>query len=233
MEELEFEDQIFYPTKYSKYYASKDGDILSLKHKKPKILIPKVDRDGYLEYCICIDDHRTRKYMRGHRIIAETFIDNPENKSTVNHINGIKSDNRVENLEWATVSEQNFHRYRELKTPVYNKFSIDVFDTDGKCIYHDISLEELRYKVSIDYINCLRENRFYHIYAYVEKEKDSTRINVYWNGEIYKTFEHVDEALEFFNLTKRNSVYSMFNRKLSTHQNSLYFSKNYKIVFNA
>lgn len=49
------------------------------------------------------------KGMRIHRLVAEAFISNPEKKKTVNHKNGIKTDNHVSNLEWASQSENNIH----------------------------------------------------------------------------------------------------------------------------
>lgn len=51
------------------------------------------------------------KTYKTHRIIAEMFIPNPENKATVNHINGNKLDNSIENLEWATVGENIRHAH--------------------------------------------------------------------------------------------------------------------------
>lgn len=82
----------------------KNGRVLIVKGKK---LSPGYDKYGYLKYVFSYKGNR--KTIPAHRLVAMAYIPNPENKPTVNHINGIKDDNRVENLEWATHKEQKEH----------------------------------------------------------------------------------------------------------------------------
>ena len=72
-----------------------------------KLLTPKKDKDGYLRIYYKVDKVGVNKIV--HRLLAQAFIPNPDNKPQVNHINGIKDDNRIENLEWCTNVENKKH----------------------------------------------------------------------------------------------------------------------------
>lgn len=92
---------------FSGYKLHEDGKILNRFNRPIK---PFMSKEGY--WRVELWNKGVGKKYLVHRLLAEAFIPNPEKKETVNHINGIKSDNRLENLEWATRSENQTHAYR-------------------------------------------------------------------------------------------------------------------------
>jgi hypothetical protein len=92
---------------HNRYYLWENGDIFDTV--KDCQLFPFVHKSGYLH--ITLYNNGVQLSCKHHRLMAESFIPNPENKKCVNHKNGMKTDDRLENLEWATHSENTQHAY--------------------------------------------------------------------------------------------------------------------------
>lgn len=86
------------------YQGSNQGRIKSTWHMKERIIGGCLDEDGYIKITLTNPDRSQTTYRRA-RLIAQTWIPNPENKPEIDHINTVRTDDRVENLRWATSSE--------------------------------------------------------------------------------------------------------------------------------
>jgi hypothetical protein len=91
----------------NEYQISNTGHVKSLKWNKEKILKPYPNNTGYLQINLRI--YGKRKVYLMHRLVAEYFIPNPENKPCINHIDNNPKNNSIENLEWCTQYENMQH----------------------------------------------------------------------------------------------------------------------------
>ena len=98
------------------YFASSCGEILSLKSGKLTVLKGGLCATGYRSYSLRKNGVQTQ--MLGHRLIANAFIDNFENKEQVNHKDGNKLNNSVDNLEWVNRSENMQHAVAKKLTTI-------------------------------------------------------------------------------------------------------------------
>ena len=95
---------------YEDYLIYNDGRVFS--KKRNRFLKPGSDRGGY-KYVVLSKKGKCKTH-KIHRLIAGQYIPNPENKKCVDHINRIRTDNRVENLRWATHSENGQNRTKQI-----------------------------------------------------------------------------------------------------------------------
>ena len=120
------------------------SDMNSLK--RGKFLKPKIKENGYC--LVVLSKDGKRKNLLVHRLVAEAFIPNPENKPQVNHKNGIKTDNRIENLEWNSVSENQKHAIKNKLYKHYTK-EVDQYDLQGNYIRTWDSVKSIEKEMSI------------------------------------------------------------------------------------
>ena len=91
--------------KATQYLISENGDLVSLRFCK--FMRPAAGSDGYMATVIRVNDKKINVAI--HRLVAQAFIPNPDNKAQVNHIDGNKKNNSISNLEWVSQHENIIH----------------------------------------------------------------------------------------------------------------------------
>ncbi len=114
---------------YTTYIITKDGRVYS-KYKKDYLCGRKMFA-GYIIVNFKQHGMKTKGFLV-HRLVAMVYLDNPSNLPSVNHKNGNKSDNRVENLEWVSAKQNSSHSINILKKGRIK--SIEQYNLDGKLI---------------------------------------------------------------------------------------------------
>ena len=127
------------------YQVSNFGEVKRVKSGLIRKATP--NKEGYLN--LSLHKEQRRGYFRINRLVAQAFISNPGNKPQVNHINGVKTDNRVENLEWATGSENIKHSFNKLNRIIHNRKKI-------RCIELNKIFDSIN--EAGDYFNCSMKN---------------------------------------------------------------------------
>lgn len=143
------------------YFVNKEGKVKSIarkvknKHsyriKSTKILKPIKDSKGYLYYNLYKDSGKVVKRKYAHRLVAECFLSRVEGKNFVNHINEVKTNNNVDNLEWVTHKENMNHGTRNKRlSEIQIKKPVSVFDLEGNFVGDYESINECCRKLKID-----------------------------------------------------------------------------------
>lgn len=143
-------------SEFPEYSVSVNGEIYS--HLTKKYLKPLIGTNGYFSIHLFKNKKSHTKMI--HRIVANTFIENPEFKKEVNHKNGIKTDNRIDNLEWVTPKENIRHAIDKLglvfASPNFaekNGRSREVIDTKTGKIYACAKYAAIDIGVSESYLS--------------------------------------------------------------------------------
>ena len=193
----------FKPIKnYEDYLVNENGDIFSKKSNK--LLKPRESKNGYL-YVILYTNGKP-KTLKIHRLVAMTFLNNSNNLPQVNHIDGNKLNNNVDNLEWCTATQNNKHAWKlgsnentraaarqncknvgKIYGKIYGKLNAKHLDDNLKELFDDIFIRKLKTK------DIAKKFNFSEIYInkIKNKQKLQTAISEYQKSNLFDIWDKI------------------------------------------
>lgn len=198
-----------YAIKNNLVKADKDGTIYKRYASGEMGAVEQVNKtDGYNVVSVTINGKP--RILVAHRIVAKTYIPNPENKPQVNHIDGNKSNNRVDNLEWCTAKENAKHAF-EVLAPNCPYCGVSTIARGGvcpKCRYRVARSEREESRANL---NRIRKDLKYVNLEKLRK-KDKEIIELRKSGKSYK---EIGELKGF----SRQRAHQLIKKIIESHQN--------------
>ena len=156
-------EEIWVPVKnYEGLYEINQGSVVRSLNKRNfhKIMPQRIDRGGYWTVRLSNKGKDSTVYV--HRLLGFAFLDNPENKCCINHIDGNKRNNDLNNLEWATMAENMQHAYRLGLIVDFPGKCRKVIDKCSGAVFESIKMAAdfymIPYSTCKNYINGNRQN---------------------------------------------------------------------------
>lgn len=194
---------------------------------RKKILKPYIRKDGYLSVALTSKPYTAKTFLI-HRLVGESFLSKEDGKNVINHKNMIKSDNRVENLEWCDTLYNNRYARKHTVFKMYKNFKHNEKDIQDilDCFSDGISPTDIaiKYKTKRDNIwSILRGDTYSRYSGIVKNKKNNLNLNKSHNSkltpekvlEIRKKFEFInnkDLAIEYG--VSRVTIQRIKNRKI-------------------
>jgi hypothetical protein len=171
-------------TDFPNYEVSNTGNVRVKETKY--IMKPFKNEAGYLRVSLSNETIKKKKFYI-QRLVAIEFLPNVENKPTVNHINNIRNDNRLCNLEWSTMSEQNKHKYNtnkklDKRINIKSIWRIDV-NTNEKIEKYESTTEAVRWIKQNNLTNSINELNLVKNLINVSNGKNKTAYGYKWQYE--------------------------------------------------
>lgn len=210
---------------FEDYQVSNLGNVRSckkgkIKMIKPTLRFPQVNVQTPEKYLgVTLSQNGNRKCFSVHQLVAKAFIPNPKNLPQVNHKNGIKDDNRVENLERCTIQENVLHRFYELGKNLHYE-GVRQYDKNGNFIAEYKTIREASIENNITYgniIRCAKGERNVaggYVWRFISDKNSNVKydnkvkkpvVQLSASGEYIKTFNSIVDAAKKINASA-NSI---------------------------